>query len=121
MQKQRGMTFIGLVITVAAIVFVSVIAMKMVPAYIEFMSVKKAIKKIANDPNFRQMSRKEIQDSFGRTATIDNITSVKGSELLISRSEVSGNIVSVDYQVMIPMMGNVSVLLDFSASTEDAF
>ncbi|CAG0993072.1 hypothetical protein MTYP_02389 [Methylophilaceae bacterium] len=120
MRKQRGMTFIGLVLTVAAIIFVAVIGMKMAPAYIEFMSVKKAIKKIGNDPGFREMSRKEIYDSFNRTATIDNIRSVKSTELLISKSEISGNVVSVDYEVLIPLMGNVSVLLDFSASTDDA-
>lgn len=34
MNKQRGMTFIGTVLMVAGIVFVAVIGMKMVPAYL---------------------------------------------------------------------------------------
>ena len=34
MRKQQGMTFIGLVLMIAGIVFVAVIGMKLTPAYL---------------------------------------------------------------------------------------
>ena len=50
--KQKGMTFIGLVLVIAVVIFLAIIGMKMVPAYIEFFGVKKAIQRIASDDNF---------------------------------------------------------------------
>ncbi|HEX5538253.1 MAG TPA: DUF4845 domain-containing protein [Methylophilaceae bacterium] len=119
MHKQRGMTFIGLVLTIAAIVFVAVIGMKLVPAYIEYFSVKKAITKIANDPSFKEMSKADIIASFDRTATIDNITVINGKDLAVARDDAGHTVVTANYQALVPLIGNVSALLDFSASTDD--
>lgn len=117
MHKQRGMTFIGLVFVIAGIVFVAVIGMKLLPAYMEYMSVKKAITKIAKEPTFASMSNKDIVDSFDRSATIDNISVVKGRDLDITKDE-SGTVVSVEYQTIVPLVANVSALLDFEATTD---
>lgn len=118
MQKQRGMTFIGLVLMIAAIVFVAIIGMKMVPAYLEFMSVKKALNNIATKPEFGEMSNKDIYESFTKTAAIDDIDSIKAKELIISQSD-AGPVVIAEYQVVVPLMGNVSALIDFYASTDE--
>lgn len=114
--KQQGMTFIGLVLVIASLVFVAVIGMKVVPAYMEYMTVKKAVKRIAEDPAFNTMTRKEIITAFDKTASVDFITVIKGSDLVVEKDQ-SGNIVSAIYQVTIPIVANASVLLDFKAST----
>lgn len=114
--KQRGMTFIGLVLVVAAVIFLAVLGMKMTPAYIEFFGVKKIINKIANEPNFNEMSKKEIIEGFNRGADIGYVTVVKGKDLIIEKGQ-SGNVVTAEYQVVIPIVANVSVLLDFNATT----
>ena len=120
MYKQRGMTFIGLVFVIAAIVFVAVIGMKLVPAYLEFMSVKKAIAKIANEPNFSEMKKNDIVDEFDRSATIDDIKVIKGSDLTVGKGDSGKPVVSADYQQVVPLVGNVSALLDFKTSTGPA-
>lgn len=116
-KKQQGMTFLGLVIVVAAIVFLAMIGMKMVPAYIEFMGVKKVLNHIASDPNFNEMGKKEIIERFDKGANVGYVTVVKGADLLIERGD-TGNVVTVDYQVVKPIVANVSVQMDFHASTE---
>lgn len=123
MHKQRGMTFLGVVLIVAAIVFVAVIGLKLTPPYLEFLSVKKAIAKLASEPGFAEMSKRDIMDEFDKSATIDNITTVKGSDLQIAKSEDNGAakpVVSVEYQAVVPLIANVSALLDFSTSTDTA-
>ena len=118
MHKQRGITFIGLVFVVAAIVFVAVIGMKLTPAYLEFMSVKKVIAKIAREPSFAEMNKKDIADEFDKGALIDNIKVVQGSDLEITKQDSGKQIVSAQYQVVVPLVANVSALLDFKASTD---
>lgn len=119
MRKQQGMTFIGLVLMIAGIVFVAVIAMKLTPAYMEFLSIKKAIAKIENDPSFSSMSKNDIVAQFDRSAQIDDIKTIKGNELLISKEEGGRPVVTAEYQTVVPLVANVSALIDFRASTED--
>jgi Tfp pilus assembly major pilin PilA len=114
--KQQGMTFIGLVLVIATIIFLAVIGMKVVPAYIEFFGVKKIIKSISNDPKFNEMSKQDIITSFDKGANIGYVSVIKGSDLVIAKGD-SGNVVSATYQVTVPIVANASVLLDFNIST----
>ena len=118
MKKQRGMTFIGVVLLVAVIVFVATIAIKLTPAYLEFFAVKKVVQKIQNDPSFSSMGQKEIMDSFYKSASIDNIGSVQEENITIEKMEGGKPVLTIEYQKVIPIMANVSALLDFSASTD---
>ena len=104
------MTFIGLIIVIGALVCIAVVGMKVLPAYLEFMNVKNAIKKAASSAD--TSSKKAVADAFGKSAAVDNITVVTGNDLV-----VNGGVVSIDYQVTIPIVANASVLLDFSATS----
>ncbi len=106
--KQTGMTFIGLVLVIAAVVCIAVVGMKVAPAYGEFMNIKKAVKKAAGEAD----NKKDIAASFNRTASIDNIERVKGADLV-----VNNGVASVEYQVVIPIVANASILLDFNATS----
>jgi len=116
--KQDGMTFMGLVLIIAAIVFVATIGIKLYPPYVEFLTIKKAITRIANDPSFAEMSPKQIKESFDKSVLIDNITVISSNDLTIAKGNGSNPIVSAEYQVVVPLAGNISALLDFSASTD---
>lgn len=116
-KNQQGATLLGMLIIGSMIVFVALVVMKMVPAYTEFMSVKKVMQAMKQE-SLSTMSHKEIRDSFNRRASTSYVDTVKGSDLIIEKGAGDNTIVSVDYQVVKPIMGNVSVLLDFSASTE---
>ena len=114
--KQSGMTFIGLVLVIAAVVFIAIIGIKVTPAYLEFFSIKKIINKIGHEGNFAQMSKKEITDEFDNGANISYVTVIKSSDLIIEKND-AGNLVKAEYQVVLPIVANASILLDFSTST----
>ena len=114
--KQQGMTFIGLVLVIAAVIFLAVIGMKVVPAYIEFAGVKKIINRLAADSAFNDMSKKDIVAAFDKAVSADYVTVIKGSDLVIEKG-ATGNVVTADYQVTLPIVANASVLLDFHATS----
>lgn len=116
MKHQRGMSFIALVILIALGISIVLIGVKLVPAYIEFFSIKKVLGAIEKDPGFASMSAAEIRKSFERRATIDYITVVNSQDLDITK-ENGDNVVSVEYSQKIPLAFNVSACLDFLAST----
>jgi hypothetical protein len=112
------MTFIGLVLIIAAIVFVATIVIKLYPPYVEFLTIKKAITKLANEPSFADMGPKQIMESFDKSASIDRIRVISGHDLTIAKGNGGKPVVVAEYQVVVPIAGNISALLDFNASTD---
>ena len=43
MKRQRGMGFAGVLAVLVGIIFLAIVGMKMVPAYIEYFAIKKAV------------------------------------------------------------------------------
>ncbi|WP_334107190.1 DUF4845 domain-containing protein [Methylobacillus sp.] len=119
MKKQQGLTFLSLVVVIAVGLFFAMLAMKLAPSYIEYFSVKKAIARIAHDPAFSSMSKADMISAFQKSATIDDIRSIGAKDLAFLRDENGKTVLSVDYQVVVPLFSNVSVLLDFEASTDN--
>lgn len=116
MRKQRGATLFGMTIIAMAVVFGALLVLKVVPPYLDYWTVKKVLSVMSADPALKTMSEREVRESFDKRAGIDNITSVKGSDLEISRSE-GEVVVEVSYPVKVHLFGNLSVCMDFSAST----
>ncbi len=119
MNKQRGMTFISLVMMAAGIVFVAVVAMKLFPAYSEYFAIKKAFASLKTQMANGEMSKKDIMAAFDKQQAIDDFNSVSSKDLVIEQSS-SGTVVSVEYSVVKPLVGNVSALIDFSLSTDES-
>jgi len=63
------------------------------------------------------MSNKDIELEFNKGAEVGYVTVINGKDLVIEKRD-TGNVVSAQYQVTIPIVANVSALLDFNATTE---
>ncbi len=112
-KKQAGMTVLGTLLVCACLVLVAYVAMKIVPAYQQFYSVKMVMAGL-NKEALGSMSNKEITDAFERRADVAYVTAVKSSDLLIDKDPAGVTVASVNYQVVAPLFGNLSILLDFS-------
>lgn len=117
MNRQRGLGFAGVLTLLVGIVFLAVIGMKLVPAYIEFFTIKKAIVGIVESGELRGSSSvAEVRKAFDRRATVDDITAISASDLEVTKD---GNeiVISFAYEKRIPLFYNISVLIDFAGST----
>jgi len=117
LKKQAGATLLGMLFVGAMLFFVAVIAMKIFPAYQEYFSVKTVIRAM-NKESLNDMSKKEIQDSFNKRADTSYVTVVHGSDLIIGKNSAGETTVSAQYQVVTPLFGNISVMMDFDASPD---
>jgi Tfp pilus assembly major pilin PilA len=113
-KTQNGFTLTGLVVISALLIVIALVGMKVVPAYMEFLSVKKVLTAMKQEP-LDTMSKNEIMKSFDKRANIAYISVVKGSDLTIEKTS-TGTAVNVEYQVIRPIAGNLSVLIDFSTA-----
>ncbi len=117
LKKQSGATLVGMLFVGAMLFFVAVIAMKLFPAYQEYFSVKTVIRAM-NKESLSSMSKKEIQDSFNRRADTSYVTVIHGSDLIIDKNSAGETTVAAQYQVITPLFGNISVMMDFNASAD---
>ncbi len=114
--KQSGMSLIGIFFVAIGVVFISIAVIKVIPAYIEYMSIKKVLTTMAADPALADAKPAQIRDSYTRRSQIDNITSVTANDLDISRD--GGKLVlSAQYHVEKPLFSNVGIYINFAPST----
>ncbi|MDR2219705.1 MAG: DUF4845 domain-containing protein [Methylobacillus sp.] len=117
MKKQQGATFwsmAGIVVIVGAVIL---LVAKLFPAYAEFYAVKKAIARLETGGSLATMSEQDIYKIFDRSSVMDDIRSVTPKDLKVARAADGTTSVSVDYQVVVPIVGNVSALMKFHAQT----
>ena len=112
---RRGVTVTGLIMVLFITVLVFIFGMKLIPAYIEYATAKKAIDAIARDRTGASTPA-EARRLFDSRAVIDNITVLKGSDLDITK-DGSGLVIGFAYRKEVPLGSNVGVYIDFAAST----
>jgi hypothetical protein len=105
-----------MVIVGIIIVFVAIGGLKIAPAYIEYYKVKKAIVGVAQTTSRGTVA--EVRAAFDRRAAIDDIDVIAGRDLEVTK-EGNEIVISFAYPKRISMFGNVSVLIDFAASSNN--
>jgi Domain of unknown function (DUF4845) len=116
-KQQRGVTLIGMLLWGIVVVFVALVVMKLLPAYTEYFTITKVLKDIGQDPEIKTMSNGVIREKFLKRSQIDDIHSVKANDLDITK-EGGVTVISVDYPFQTKLIGNVSLLVDFHASSD---
>lgn len=115
--QQRGLTMIGFLFVAFVLVMVAMLGMKLVPAYIEFFSVKKILATMGQDSDLKSKSNGDIRTSFSNRANVGYVTVVKPEDISITRPG-GVPVISVEYQFRTKIVGNVSLVVDFSASSD---
>jgi Domain of unknown function (DUF4845) len=113
-RSQRGLSIIGLIFIGLIVVGLLAIGFRAVPAVVEYIAIERALQKIKNEGK----TVGEIRAAFDRHATIDDITSINSKDLDITK-EGDQIVISYAYQKKIPLVENVSLVIDFAGTTQD--
>jgi Domain of unknown function (DUF4845) len=113
--RQDGVTLSGLFIWLFILVILALLAMKLIPSYMEYRTAKNAIQAIARE---RQTSTPpEVRRAFDARAQIDDITAIKGSDLDVTK-DASGVVIAFAYRKEVPLFANLGVYIDFAANSK---
>jgi hypothetical protein len=116
MNRQRGVTFVGMVLIAGLIVFAAIIGLKLIPAYIEYATVVNHLREIARSPDARGASPKDIQNMFRKRAQIDAVEAVKPEDIEVEK-EGDQVILRTAYSTKIKLFGNLNACIDFVATS----
>lgn len=110
--RQQGLTFIGLLLVGILLAFAGITLAQVVPTYIEYTSVQKAVKKAAEGTTVA-----EIRATFDKAAQIDDITSITGKDLDIGK-QGDKVVVSFAYAREIHLMGPAYLTMKYEGSSQ---
>lgn len=116
-KQQDGLSIATFMVWCVILAFGALLAFKLMPAYMEDMTIQKHFRTIAKDPANAGGNRRDIENAFSNRAQIDRIEVISPKDIQIAK-EGGGIQLSASYTTRIPLFYNVSACLDFNPSSK---
>ena len=110
--QQRGITLIGFLFVGGVLACTGIVAAQVLPTLLEFQAITKAASKAASGNTVA-----EVRAIFDRAGAIDDIHSVTGKDLQVSK-EADKTIVAFAYTREIHLAGPAFMLLKYSGRSK---
>ncbi|MDP2760092.1 MAG: DUF4845 domain-containing protein [Sideroxyarcus sp.] len=114
--RQAGMGLSNLMVGVFVLLVVALLALKTVPAYVHSGQIGQIFREIVADPAMQNAPDSAVEMSYRKRANINYIEDLKVEDIAIVR-EGGMLSLSASYEVRIPLVGNISLVLAFNPSS----
>jgi uncharacterized protein DUF4845 len=115
MKRERGVSLSKLLFWGFGLALLAIFGMKVVPSVIEYYTILKDVKTVAGQAS-ASSSVAEVRNAFAKYQDIDELKSIKASDLEIYKD--NGQIViSFAYTHKIKIGGPVSLVIDYQGSS----
>jgi uncharacterized membrane protein YhiD involved in acid resistance len=116
-KNQQGLAFMPLVFTVTLLFIVISIVFKIAPAYLNHSKVVAMLEQLKQEASGEKKTESEIKASLTKRININNIDDITQGDIAVNKQ---GNAfkVLINYEVVKPIYGNLSVLIEFNDEIE---
>ena len=115
--KVRGITFIGFLMMLCVVAFFAYIVMRLLPVYVEYFGVLKAMEMVKNEPGSAQRSideiRREMSLKFDTQYVDENDVPPQAIQL---KREGGGATLRIAYEKRVPFVYNIDLVASFDKS-----
>jgi hypothetical protein len=115
--RQFGLTPVSIVVLLLVGAFFIMLALRLVPMYLENFKVSSHLEKLAKDPESRNLSEDELIKKLFKRLNIDDVEHVTQENVTVEQSD-NGLVIYIDYEVRSPTIGNVDIVASFSDKAE---
>lgn len=116
-KRSNGITLIGFLFLLLIIGFFGYLAMRLIPMYVEYMGVVKAMEQVRTEPNTANMSPEEIRNRlifrFNTQYVADD--AIPRQSIRIIR-QGNGSTLQVTYERRVPFVYNLELIGTFEKS-----
>lgn len=116
-RQQKGMTAVGWLVVLALVAFFALLAIKLLPIYLNGYKVVQSVKSLKSDNNAFGKPPLELKKMILKRIDINGIYNFDPQDISIRRVN-NNHVVEVDYEVKESMFGNLSVVVQFDAKVE---
>lgn len=119
MKNQEGWTIWTMLLSAAVLVSIALLVMKLSPHYLDNAKLEAALEYVSNDSRVANMTRRQIIREMKNKLYIDyGDELINLDESLVIEKRRGGMTLSLAYEVVVPLVANISALLDFSNSAD---
>lgn len=123
MRKQKGMTLIGMVFTMIVVIMAAILVMRIIPVYLEHYSVVQSVKALNTTPQ-ASLTGDPLGDAMvlrrdlSKRLDINGIQDLSDDQLTIVPDGLNKYKVKLKYQVIKPLVYNMSLMFNFVDEVE---
>ena len=110
--RQRGATFLGMVVIIAILGFGLYAGIRLTPLYFEYMAVVRAMEQTATEHKGSAVSPQVLRSSLDRRWTIEDIKSIQPKNIEMKKTG-AGYTMRAAYEARAPFVANISLVVAF--------
>ena len=114
---QRGMTPIGWILVLLLIAFFTLIALKLVPIYLDSFTIGSVISDMRKEPGIAAKTPREVIVLIQKRLDINMVDGVTADDFFVEKRGDTMTI-SAEYEIREKMLGNVDVIISFNKTVE---
>ncbi len=115
--KQKGLTFISIMLILGILAFFTLLAFKIGPIYLNHNKITTAITDVKNLSNVENMSKHKVRMSLAKRLNMNYVDKISINDFDIIK-RVNYISVELNYERVEKILGNLSVLVEFNESFE---
>lgn len=111
--SQKGLSFVGLLVSLALLAFVVSTAFKLVPHYLDYMSMKKIIETVENNQALDITTVDDFYSYVGKNMQVNNIQDVdlnKALKVTVQNGKFNAHL---KYEQREPLIQNIDLVMKF--------
>jgi hypothetical protein len=112
MKKQKGLTLISWLGILAVVLFNAIIALNVVPVYINDHSVKTMMRNLETDATVRGKTPKKLKEIITKRLRVNNVYSVTSDHITIKKVK-NDYLITIEYQPRGKLIGSLDYIVDF--------
>jgi hypothetical protein len=118
MKHQSGMTMWSLLYVLGTLAFALFLFFKLLPPYMTDFKIRSALESLGRQPDAATMSKGDISEAIRKRLEIDSADNFDLGDTLTVEVRGNNKIVRIAYEKTVPMMFNISALLNFDHRVE---
>ncbi len=112
-RTQQGFSFFSLSFYLFLIGFVVFNVLKLFPVYMESFEIESSVRGLEAERGEAYTGAKAVRDALNTKLRFNNVTSLKKENVIIKREDQT-YLVNVNYEVRIPYISNIDLVVSFS-------
>ncbi len=120
LKRQAGLSLIGILLLISMLLFIGLFAVKVVPGYIEFMTVSSIVEDTRTNPELMKSTKSNVMNSIDAAYRQNNLWDLKAKDTItLTRDRKLGYKVDVAYEKRANLFRNIFVVTEFKNNTDE--
>ena len=116
-RTKKGMSVIGFLLMLVAVGFIALIAVRVIPVYLESFKAVQIMKRIQGDRDLVKGGIPAIRKTISRRMNIEQLSVVTMKDVKISKTK-DGFLIEMEYEDRFPLLGNLDGVASFKWKAE---